>query len=222
MQSLIDELKLSTPLSTHPYFLDLSSGKITKKQFIDGQLDFYQAVVYFSRPMMQLASRFEAYHQRWSILENVLEEHGRGRSELTHGAQFCLLLNHLGISTQTLELHVHHPAVEIFNLTLSAIASQKDWRFAVAVLGMIEDRFSEISAYIGQAIVDNAWLTKERLCHYTLHAKLDVSHAQEFYQLIDKEWNEPDGRIKISQGLRLGNYLFLDLYRQLWLIYTAT
>jgi len=221
MQAFIDDLKLKTPLSKHPYFLALSSASMTKEQFTKGQLDFYQAVMYFSRPMMQLASRFETYHQRWSILENVLEEHGGGQLGQTHGAQFRLLLHQLGISDQALKAHTHHPAVEIFNLTLSAIAIGKDWRFAVAVLGMIEDRFSEISGYIGRSVVENSWLTKERLCHYTLHAQLDISHAQELYQLIEKEWNEPDGKSQISQGLTLGNYLFLDLYRQLWLLYTS-
>ena len=192
---------------------------MTKEEFLKGQLDFYQAVIFFTRPMMQLASRLDTYEQRWPILENIIEEHGDGLGGKTHGAQFRLLLQKLGISQSTLQEYTHHPCVEVFNLSLLSVSTHKDWRFAVAVLGIIEDRFAEISGCIGNAIVQNDWLSKEKLCHYTLHEALDRSHAADFYQLIQKEWAAPLGRAQIAQGLRFGNYMFLDLYRQLWSLY---
>ena len=90
MQDFIDDLKKSTLISEHPYFRALSSGEMSKETFVRGQLDFYRAVIFFTRPMMRLASRLEDYHQRWPILENIIEEHGSGVKNQTHGAQFRL------------------------------------------------------------------------------------------------------------------------------------
>ena len=158
MKDMIQNLKENTPLACHPYFHALCSARMSKKQFIVGQCDFYHAVVYFTRPMMILAARFDSYSSRWSILENIQEEHGQGLLQNTHGASFARLMHGFGVSKTELHDHEPHAAVEIFNLSLTAIASRKDWRFAVAVFGIIEDRFSEISAVIGRSILKNAWL----------------------------------------------------------------
>ena len=219
MKTFIKHLKDQTPLSQHPYFEALSSCTMTKEQFIKSQLDFFQAVIFFTRPMLQLSARLNQYKQRWPILENVIEEHGDGCLNHTHGAQFKLLLNNLGISAEKLHIHQPHPSVEIFNLTLSAISTTKPTAFAIAVLGIIEDRFSDISAHIATALLTNQWLSKENLCHYALHKELDISHANDFYQLIQSEWNTPKGYVTIKKGLELGNYLFLNLYHQFWTVY---
>jgi len=84
-------------------------------------------------------------------------------------------------------------------------------------MGIIEHAFAGIASIIGQAVVQNGWVKKENLIHYTLHAEIDCRHAAEFFTVVEKQWNVPARRYYIDQGLQLGAYIFDRLYRDLYL-----
>jgi pyrroloquinoline-quinone synthase len=88
---------------------------------------------------------------------------------------------------------------------------------AVAALGIIEDLFAEISAFIGQSLVARGWLPPELVVHYATHEKLDVEHSESFYKLIDQGYSQsPATRYAVEQGLELGAHVFLRMYRDLY------
>ncbi len=219
MKEFIQQLKEKTPIAGHPYFSSLKDGVFPKESFVRTQLDFYHAVIHFSRPMLALTSRLNSYPQRWIILKNILDEHGYGQLGQTHGSSFLSFMKSLLEVEEIFHVSKPHPCVEVFNLCLNGVCTMEDWRMATAVLGIIEDRFAEISAWIGTSIVSNGWMKADELQHYSLHSDLDVQHSDEFYTMLIDEWNDPASRVQIERGLSVGNHAFLDLYRSLWKAY---
>ena len=100
--------------------------------------------------------------------------------------------------------------VSTFNQFLDHAVSKESSAYALAVFAIIEDRFAEISARIGQTVVARGWVPSAELQHYDLHAELDIEHAQKFYRLIQSRWSEQSA--DISRGLYDGNEVFLGLY----------
>jgi pyrroloquinoline-quinone synthase len=98
------------------------------------------------------------------------------------------------------------PEVRQFNTTL----------VGPAVMGIIERMFSRISAWVGQGIVHNGWLTNEKMVHYNLHEELDIKHSQDFFNIIEPKYDDPEERYYIEQGLRLGAHTFNALYEGLY------
>src|SRR5262249_21675840 len=99
---------------------------------------------------------------------------------------------------------------------LSGLCMLDDPLTAIAALGVIEDLFSEISAFIGHALIERGWLPKELVVHYAAHEMLDVEHAQAFYKLLDAPYApRPVAVYQVEQGLELGAHVFMAMYRDL-------
>ena len=223
MYKCIQQLKQDTPLEQNIFFSNLKQTNkknnpcFSRKAFVAGQLDFLGAVTYFSFPMMQLCSRIQNFPARWNILSNIIEEHGQGSFAQTHKATFTAFLQQIGIGTTTIENHTYHPCIDIFNHTLHSICQSAHPYVGIACLGIIEDRFSEISFQIGSFLIDAKWVQPEHLQHYTTHKELDILHADDFYSIISPHWDTHSKDIK--KGLQIGNYLLLHLYEQLYEIH---
>ena len=84
-------------------------------------------------------------------------------------------------------------------------------------MGVIERAFASVSATIGRAVVERGWVPRERLIHYSLHAEIDVRHADEFFAVVEPAWEDEERRYFIDQGLQLGAYTLDRLYRDLHL-----
>lgn len=80
------------------------------------------------------------------------------------------------------------------------------------MMGIIEDRYSEMSKLISEKVLKNKWLTEKTMTHYKVHEKLDIDHAESFYHLIGSKWLNKNIQEDIKKGLRFGNKLILNLY----------
>ncbi|MGE5084820.1 MAG: TenA family transcriptional regulator [Bacillota bacterium] len=218
LRQLIDKVLTETDYKNNPYFTNLHAGNFAKEDFLETQIQFYYAVVFFSRPMAALAAKIPSPELRLEVIRNVWEEHGEGNLSIAHGSTFIELLNRLG----GVELNdVMHrglwPEIRTFNTTLIGVSVLDDFIIGVATLGIIERMFSDISGWIGQGIVKNGWLTDDRMIHYKLHQALDIKHSDDFFQIIEKAYNTSDEyKYHIEQGLRLGACVFNDMYAGLW------
>ena len=123
MDQLIKIILSESEFESNPYFVALKSGEFDKSDFIETQIQFFFAVVFFSRPMAALAAKIPTPEQRLEVLRNVWEEHGEGMLDQTHGRTFLQLLNKLGGVTPS-EVHDRQlwPEVRIFNTTLVGAA----------------------------------------------------------------------------------------------------
>ena len=64
-------------------------------------------MIHFGRPMMRLAATLDGYAERWSVLGNIVEEHGGGALEHTHGASFRGFLRSLSSSCEPFASSLH-------------------------------------------------------------------------------------------------------------------
>jgi pyrroloquinoline-quinone synthase len=154
---------------------------------------------------------------RLLLLENVEDEHGHGDLRLSHERTFLTLMQRLGVSAEYSESRALWPEVRSFNTLLSGLCMLDDTTTALATLGIIEDLFSEISSIIGRGIVARGWLAKDQVIHYAAHEVLDVEHAQGFYRPLEEPYRTNAlARYQVQQGLELGAYVFLRMYRDLF------
>jgi pyrroloquinoline-quinone synthase len=201
----------------NPYLEALGSRAFERDDFVETQIQFFFAVVFFSRPMAAVAAKIPTAERRMEVIRNVWEEHGEGNFSLAHGNTFLVLLDRFGVSEDDVEARALWPEVRAFNTILSGAAVLDSHLVSVGVMGIIERMFVDISAAIGRGIVDNGWLPRERMVHYKLHEKLDVKHSDDFFAVLEPSWNEnATSRYYVEQGIRLGAYSFDRLYRDLW------
>lgn len=217
MRNHLQALKARLAPLDNPYLRSLADGSFEREDFVETQIQFLHAVVYFSRPMAVLAARLPRSEQRLSLLENVQDEHGGGDLAGSHERTFLTLLSRLGAGTAEIDRRAQWPEVRAFNSTLLGVCAHDDLPTALAMLGVIEDLFSGISARIGRGIVERGWLRAEELTHYPTHEVLDLGHAEGFYRLIEPlAGKDARAAYQVEQGLELGAYTFLRLYEDLY------
>ena len=215
MNLFIKKLKDDTPLSAHKYFSSLMDGSMSLELFKYSQLKFYSAVCYFSRPMFLLCSKIDSYTDRLTLLENIMDEHGNGDISNTHGETFKKYLINLGINNREIDEKVSHPAIANFYSIIEKTINNSSLETAIAMFGIIEDRYTEISSSIALSLVQNGWLKTSQLVHYENHQQLDIYHAELFYKLVRNKWKKEKSRLDIEKGLRKGNKVILDIYLDL-------
>lgn len=202
----------------NPYFISLADGSFGRADFVETQVQFYFAVIFFSRPMAAVAAKIPHPRDRVEVLRNVWEEHGEGNTRVMHGETFLTLLDRLaGLRPEEVEGRALWPEVRAFNTTLVGACVLDEYVIGVGALGMIERMFVDISQWIGRGIVAREFVEAGRLIHYELHEELDVKHSQDFFDVLAPVWERSmEDRYYIEQGLRLGAYIFDRLYRDLY------
>lgn len=210
---MADEVLKKTPILQGKFFKTLHSKQMSLKQFQKTQQQFFFAVDYFSRPMAALVARLPEHAQRISILENIMEEHGEMDPAKYHSNTFKQFLKSINTSTVGVK---ESPSVLAFNLDLMGASMSEEPYVAIGAFGIIEYAFADISADIGQAVVDRGWVQQENLVHYSLHAQLDKKHAEEFFAIVEPELNDPVKKAQFQKGLELGAYIFNKLYDDLY------
>lgn len=218
MIDLIEKILKETNYQNNPYFKSLHDGSFDKEDFIETQIQFYFAVVFFNRPMSALAAKIPSPKLRLEVLRNVWEEHGEGNISLSHGSSFLEFLEKIGnISIEEINQRALWPEVRSFNTCLSGACILDDFIIGVGAMGMIERMFCDISSIIGNGIIKRKWLSEEELVHYNVHAELDIKHSEDFFNIIAESWDKSDeNKYFIEQGLRLGATIFNNLYKGLY------
>jgi pyrroloquinoline-quinone synthase len=219
--SLAVALLASTPILGNRYFLTLAAGSMAKKEFVHSQLQFSYAVGFFSRQLAALIARLPTSAGRAVLVHNLAEEHGLNeehpaagfRPQFAHDKTFSHFLSTLGVSPEELVANFPEAPVRAFNLALFAACSSESPAFALAALGMIEYAFADISALIGQGVVQQCWVKAEELVHYSLHAEIDKRHAGELFEAAEDTLAIHECRSSLTSGLEFGRYIFDRLYR---------
>jgi len=215
---LVKEVAEETGYQKNKYFTSLNQERFDKDDFIETQKQFYYAVTFFSRPMGVLAARIPTPQMRLEIVRNFWEEHGEGNFDKIHQTTFAELLNRMdGTTLEEIESSHLSPYLRVFNTVLVGTCTLEDYRIGIAMMGIIEYMFSDISGMIGRGIIKNGWLTDETIIHYDIHEVLDVKHSKDFFDVIKKDWETSDeNKYLIKQGLELGATIFNGLYRDLY------
>jgi pyrroloquinoline quinone (PQQ) biosynthesis protein C len=201
----------------NPFFESLKKGAMSKTEFAETQVQFFWAVTHFHRPMRVLSNRFDDPESQNLGLRNVNEELGDGDPQQSHTHTFLRFLKRLdGLEEWTVRERPIWPEVLAFNQSLDRVCGQHPVFHAAAMMGMIELLFSRYSGEIGSAVVNQGWLEKEALVHYSTHESLDLRHAQEFFSVAERGWPSESQIILagLEQGATLLNGLYRDLFSQ--------
>ncbi len=194
------------------YFSSLLNGKMTKEHFVHTQKAFYHAVSYFSRPMCLLASRINSTSARMDLIENIYEEHGEMDPESFHENTFKKWLQRLQAGSE-IDLPLAS-CTDSFNSALMGVCQTDPVEKGICCLGIIEYMFSHISKTIAESVVQLNWISNQNLIHYNLHADLDVKHAQDLFEIVNKL---PNSNIDFClEGIRLGAFIFARLFDDLF------
>lgn len=212
MKSFISELIKSSPIHSQPFFISLLNGIMDKEHFKETQIGILDAVEFFSRPMFIISSKLDSYQHRYYIIRNILDEHGNGEIKNAHGNTFRKYLFSLGATEKEVKNRKPNEAAVKYNNILMDCSLNSSTMRSIAMMGIIEERYSKISATIVKEILKKKWVSKENLYHYSLHEELDVEHAQGFYNIIKDGWKNIDSKEEIKKGLSLGNSMILNLY----------
>jgi len=240
LMQVVELQKASSGILGGPYFATLQNSEMSRSTFEDTQQQFFFAVRFFSRAMAALAARIPDSTTRLPLIHNLAEEHGlveeddlpesgdvrtQGLAEhhypfhpaLAHDRTFLAFLERLRVASPAAgQDHVERPGVRAFNLALWAACAIEHPSAAFACLGAIESAFADISALIGNSIVDRGWMSRDNLVHYKLHAEIDKRHAGDFFSVVVNDWaDDAVGRHHVESGLSLGFYLFMRLYDDL-------
>lgn len=201
-----------TGLLRHPYLRSLADGTLPLPRFRASQEQFFHAVRYFPRPMAALAARLPDPADRLGILHNLLEEHGDLQPSGFHVTTFSAFLRSIGGAAPDRPDSPYAPFVHAFNLTLMAACTAEETEVGLGCLGIVERAFASISAQIGQGVVARGWVAPAALAHYTLHAELDLRHAEDFFAVAEPAWDDDRRRRLVVMGLEVGAYAFARLY----------
>src|SRR5512142_2441033 len=98
MRNTIAALKRRHAPLENPYIRALQDGSMSREDFVETQIQFLFAVVFFSRPMAALSGRPPRPEMRLPLLENIRDEHGDGQLTICHENTFLELLGRLGVS----------------------------------------------------------------------------------------------------------------------------
>lgn len=215
MYKYINKLKENTSIKDQPYFRLLNQDRMSFETFKYSQVNFYKSVLKFSKPLFVLCSRIDNYEDRLKILENILDEHGNGNLKDTHGNTYKMYLNSLGIGDNKFPESYEHVSCSNFFSEVEKIVSLGNIDKALAMYGIIEDRYTEISSFVAKIVLKNKWIDKENLIHYSTHEELDKYHAMLFYSIIEQRWKKEKSQNQIKKGLNIGNELVLRLFNDL-------
>ena len=215
MYKYINKLKENTSIKDQPYFRLLNQDQMSFETFKYSQVNFYKSVLKFSKPLFVLCSRIDNYEDRLKILENILDEHGNGNLKDTHGNTYKMYLNSLGIGDNKFPESYEHVSCSNFFSEVEKIVSLGNIDKALAMYGIIEDRYTEISSFVAKIVLKNKWIDKENLIHYSTHEELDKYHAKLFYSIIEQRWEKEKSQNQIKKGLNIGNELVLRLFNDL-------
>ena len=211
-----DEVIKRVGVLQNSYFSGLASGEMDLECFRLTQEQFFFAVTFFPRPMAALVAKIPDPKMRLDILHNVVEEHGEFNVDEFHHTTFQRFLKSIGSDVTPLEDQSQWSLwspVRAFNSCLTTSCVLDELEVGVACLGIQEYIFSDVSAIIGKAVVENGWVAADDLIHYKLHAEIDKRHAEEIFAVVEPKWESH--RDFIEQGLELGAYIFDRMFRDL-------
>ena len=212
MDKILDHAKNVNKIKDNKYFIKLNN-KPTKDSFIKSQEAFINAVDMWSKALATIMTKLPTYEDRLLVLENLWDEHGCGDLNKCHVNTFRLFISDLGrkgrINTGT--KYDSYDKVMKFNSKILEYVQGENWIKSVAMLGMIEYTYIDVSSCINKYV--NNFIEQENINHYTLHETLDEKHARDLFKIIEAYYF--NFKEDILEGINDG-YKFMDnLYEDL-------
>ena len=200
----------AAPIEQHPFVRALSGGAIEPRRAQEIAVQIFHVVDHVPRLLAALLSNLPDWQRRTPIVENLWEEHGRGREALVHVETYRRFLASIGVAGD------YDPpglAAIAYNRAVLDLCLHHHFAEGLGALGVIEEIVARVSPLVARYATARAGVGRGEIVHFSDHEVLDVKHADELYQLAATEL--PRNRARVEQGMRLGHYYHCRLYSDL-------
>ena len=101
-----------------------------------------------------------------------------------------MYLKSLGIGDDKYSENYEHVSCSKFYSEVEKIVLLGNIDKALAMYGIIEDRYTEISSFTAKIVLKNKWIKKRESHPLPNHEELDQYHAKLFYSIFEKRWEK--------------------------------
>ena len=190
-------------IESHPLFARMQDDAFSPEERRSIGTQFFHVVDFFPRFLAALIANVDDLQARMPLVENLYEEHGRMRLAHAHVVTFRNFLHALELSDA--EIDASRPSIGVlaYRRGVLDVCSRATLPEAFAAIGAIEEIVARVSPIVAQY---GARRTSAHLgTHFSLHEKLDLSHADELYALAAPWFTEESGLVSPSASLRPGD-----------------
>jgi pyrroloquinoline-quinone synthase len=211
IKRLTEQLFQENNVERHPLFVHMLERRFTPVQAKQAALQIYHVVEHFPRFLAAILTNIPDYRLRLPLVENLFEEHGRMNVNLVHLETYRQFLHGIGVTEA--ELAGSRPIVPVlaYNRAVTDLCLHYPYPEGLAALGVIEEIVARVSPIVGAYAKAQYASEQQQLAHFTDHETLDVTHANEIYELAAQLY-EGENRPLIERGLELGMYYHTRLY----------
>jgi pyrroloquinoline-quinone synthase len=210
VKRLTEQLFQTNDVERHPLFQHMVQQRFSPEQAKQAALQIYHVVEHFPRFLAAILTNIPDYRLRMPLVENLFEEHGRMNMNLVHLETYRQFLHGIGVTAE--EIARSEPIVPVlaYNRAVTDLCLHYPFPEGLAALGVIEEIVARVSPIVGRYALAR-YGEEPSLAHFTDHEKLDVTHANEIYEVAAQLY-EGENRPLIERGLQLGMYYHTRLY----------
>jgi pyrroloquinoline quinone (PQQ) biosynthesis protein C len=220
VKALAGDLIARAPVDEHPLFLALATDALDEAQVRLVGAQIFHVVDHFPRLLAAVLSSIPDWRLRMPLVENLYCEHGRMHPAEVHAVTYRRFLAALGVTDE--ELAGSRPAVAVvaYNRAVLDLCLHQPYPEALGALGVIEEVVARASPLVARFAARASQVSDADAVHFSDHATLDLSHADEIYQLAARCLQMgSDARAErwaqVRRGVELGFYYHCRLYSDL-------
>jgi len=203
------------PIERHPLLERLGAGRLDDRQARAIALQIHHVVDCFPRLLAALLANVPDWRLRMPLVDNLFEEHGRMKPERVHVETHKLLLHGLGIGVADLGASEPSIPVLVYTRALLDLTGRQRFGEGLGALAVIEEIVARASPIVAGYAASRG-VARASAKHFTDHAVLDISHADEIYALAAVVWDSGESaRRDVERGMDLGWYYHRRLYSDL-------
>ncbi|MBR8658477.1 MULTISPECIES: TenA family transcriptional regulator [Brevibacillus] len=210
VKQLAEQLFARHQVERHPLFLALHDRSFSPAQAKEAALQIYHVVEHFPRFLSAILTNLPDYRLRMPLVDNLYEEHGRMNEAHVHLETYKRFLRGIGVTDA--ERDVSRPIIPVlaYNRAITDLCLHYPFPEGLAALGVIEEIVARVSPLVG-AYAASAYGNAADLAHFTDHEILDVTHANEIYEVVAQVYSG-DNKPLVERGMQLGMYYHTRLY----------
>ena len=202
-----------SPLEEQALLRALERGELSPERTRELALQIFHVVDHFPRLLAALLANLPDWQRRTPVVENLWEEHGRGKPALVHVETYKKFLASIGVDDAALlQSRPGIPAIA-YNRAVLDLCLHHHYAEGMGALGVIEEIVARASPLVARHAIARLGVARKEIVHFADHEVLDVSHANELYELAATEVDaHPE---EVARGMALGHYYHLRLYDDL-------
>jgi pyrroloquinoline quinone (PQQ) biosynthesis protein C len=215
IKALARRLFEQRPVEEHPLMGALARGELSAEKRRALALQIHHVVDHFPRLLAALCANLPDWRRRTPLVENLWEEHGRGKEARVHVETYKQFLVALGVGAA--EVQASRPGIPViaYNRAVLDLCMHHHPAEALGALGVIEEIVARASPIVARSAASHHGLDGAQSVHFSDHEVLDVTHADELYLLASSELDTH--RVEVERGMALGFYYHTRLYSDLLL-----